>query len=155
VLCRGEDSLKSDRSEVYSDPAPAGSLSHKGSWLYQHPAAERTTRSFPLSRKKYGELRQNPYAHEQAAILQEPLDRFLRGRDFIKGHEENRCCVLSTAFEVIEMTPFKTEETLHEYLRRYLDRLSKSKARGLVEQKDVPERDLVTGFPELMTALKK
>jgi hypothetical protein len=53
------------------------------------------------------------------------------------------------------MTPFKTEETLHEYLRRYLDRLSKSKARGLVEQKDVPERDLVTGFPELMTALKK
>jgi hypothetical protein len=37
--------------------------SHKGSWLYQQPAAKRTTRSFHLSRKKYGELRQNPYAH--------------------------------------------------------------------------------------------
>ena len=45
------------------------------------------------------------------------------------------------------MAPFTTEETLHEYLRRYLDRISKSKARGLVEQKDVPERDTVTGFP--------
>jgi len=58
-------------------------------------------------------------------------------------------------FEVIEMTPFKTEETLHEYLRRYLDRISKSKARGLVEQKDVSERDVVSVFPELVSALKK
>ncbi|MGA3225278.1 MAG: hypothetical protein ABSC65_16045 [Acidobacteriaceae bacterium] len=53
------------------------------------------------------------------------------------------------------MNPFTTEETLHDYLRRYLDRISKSKARGLVEQKDVPERDTVTGFPELLSALKK
>jgi hypothetical protein len=53
------------------------------------------------------------------------------------------------------MAPFTTEETLHEYLRRYLDRISKSRARGLVEQKDVPERDVVTGFPELITALEK
>jgi hypothetical protein len=52
------------------------------------------------------------------------------------------------------MIPFKTEETLHEYLRRYLDRLSKSKARGLVEQKDVPELNL-TGFPELLSSVKE
>ena len=53
------------------------------------------------------------------------------------------------------MNPFKTDETLHDYLRRYLDRISKSKARGLVEQKDVLERDTVTGFPELLSALKE
>jgi hypothetical protein len=53
------------------------------------------------------------------------------------------------------MTPFKTEETLHEYLRRYLDRISKSKARGLVEHADVAERNLVTGFPELLSSVEK
>ena len=58
-------------------------------------------------------------------------------------------------FEVNEMTPFKSEETLHEYLRRYLDRISKSKARGLAEQKDVPELQLVTGFPEWMSSVKE
>jgi hypothetical protein len=53
------------------------------------------------------------------------------------------------------MTPFKSEETLHEYLRRYLDRISKSKAPGLVEQKDVPDLHLVTGFPELLSSVKE
>jgi hypothetical protein len=37
--------------------------------------------------------------------------------------------------EVIEMVPLKPEETLHNYLRRHFEKVSKGKARQFAEQK--------------------
>jgi hypothetical protein len=37
------------------------------------------------------------------------------------------------------MVPIKPEETLHEYLRRHFDKMSRVKARQFVEQKELPE----------------
>jgi hypothetical protein len=44
-----------------------------------------TTAKQPYPRKAYGGMRQNPYAHEQAAILQEHLHRFFRGIDSVNA----------------------------------------------------------------------
>jgi hypothetical protein len=37
------------------------------------------------------------------------------------------------------MASIKLEETLHEYLRRYFEKISTVKARQFVEQKELPE----------------
>jgi hypothetical protein len=39
---------------------------------------------------------------------------------------------------IIRMVSIKPEETLHEYLRRHFDKLSRVKARQFVEQKELP-----------------
>jgi hypothetical protein len=40
---------------------------------------------------------------------------------------------------IIEMVSIKPEETLHEYLRRHFEKISRVKARQFVEQKELPE----------------
>jgi hypothetical protein len=45
-------------------------------------------------------------------------------------------------FEVIEVVPVKTEETLHHYLRRHFEKLSKGNERRLAEQ-EAPKADVV------------
>jgi hypothetical protein len=44
---------------------------------------------------------------------------------------------------LMEMDPLKTEETLHNYLRRHFERISKNKARQLVEQTVALEADVI------------
>jgi hypothetical protein len=44
---------------------------------------------------------------------------------------------------VIEIVPLKPEETLHNYLRRHFEKVSKTKARLFAEQREVPEVDVV------------
>jgi hypothetical protein len=44
--------------------------------------------------------------------------------------------------KVIEMVSIKPE-TLHEYLRRHFEKISRVKARQFVEQRDLPEADVV------------
>ena len=73
----------------------------------------------------------------------------------MKGNEENRCSYLHTTLligstlhdllesEVIEMVPLKPEETLHNYLRRHFEKVSKGKARQFAEQREVPKVDVV------------
>jgi hypothetical protein len=41
------------------------------------------------------------------------------------------------------MTLLKTEETIHVYLRRHFERVSKGMARQFVEKKDVPAVEAV------------
>jgi hypothetical protein len=43
----------------------------------------------------------------------------------------------------MEMVQFKTEETLHNYLRRHYERISKNKARQLAEQTVALEADVI------------
>jgi hypothetical protein len=45
-------------------------------------------------------------------------------------------------FEVIEVVPLKPEETLHHYLRRHFEKVSKGNERRLAEQ-EVPKADVV------------
>jgi hypothetical protein len=45
-------------------------------------------------------------------------------------------------FEVFEVVPVKPEETLHNYLRRHFEKVSKVNARRLAEQ-EAPEADAV------------
>jgi hypothetical protein len=45
--------------------------------------------------------------------------------------------------EVIEMVPLKVEETLHDYLRRHFEKVSKGNARQFAEQKEVTKVDHV------------
>lgn len=52
-------------------------------------------------------------------------------------------------FEVIEMVSLKSEETLHDCLRRYFERISKGRAVGVAAEREAPEVDVVAGFPEL------
>jgi hypothetical protein len=40
---------------------------------------------------------------------------------------------------MIEMVSIKPEETLHEYLRRHFEKISRVKARQFVEQKELPD----------------
>jgi hypothetical protein len=40
---------------------------------------------------------------------------------------------------MIEMVSIKPEETLHEYLRRHFEKISRVKARKFVEQKELPD----------------
>jgi hypothetical protein len=47
------------------------------------------------------------------------------------------------------MISIKLEETLHEYLRRHFERISKVKARQFVEQKELPEG--VTPNPQFLS----
>jgi hypothetical protein len=44
---------------------------------------------------------------------------------------------------LMEMDPLKTEETLHNYLRRHFERISEKKARQLAEQDVVLKDDAV------------
>jgi hypothetical protein len=41
------------------------------------------------------------------------------------------------------MVPLKPEETLHNYLRRHFEKISKGKARQFAEQRDIPEVNVV------------
>jgi hypothetical protein len=45
--------------------------------------------------------------------------------------------------EVIKIVPLKPEETLHNYLRRHFERISKSKARQFAEQGELPKVGVV------------
>jgi hypothetical protein len=47
----------------------------------------------------------------------------------------------------IEMTLLKPEETLHVYLRRHFERVSKGMARQFAEKRDVPKVDVVDTRP--------
>jgi hypothetical protein len=47
----------------------------------------------------------------------------------------------------IEMTLLKPEETLHVYLRRHFERVSKGMARQFAEKRDVPEVVAVVTHP--------
>jgi hypothetical protein len=48
------------------------------------------------------------------------------------------------------MVSNKPEETLHEYLRRHFERISRVKARQFVEQKELPE-----GVPPITKSLNR
>ena len=41
------------------------------------------------------------------------------------------------------MVPLKPEETLHNYLRRHFEKVSKGNARQFAEQREVPKVDVV------------
>jgi hypothetical protein len=41
------------------------------------------------------------------------------------------------------MVPLNPEETLHDYLRRHFEKVSKGKARQFAEKRDVPQVDVV------------
>ena len=45
------------------------------------------------------------------------------------------------------MTPLKAEETLHNYLRRHFEKVSKGNARQFAEQKEVTKVDVVPDMP--------
>jgi hypothetical protein len=45
--------------------------------------------------------------------------------------------------EVIEMAPLAPEETLHTYLRRYFEKISRGKIRQFAEQKEVSTIEVV------------
>jgi len=49
--------------------------------------------------------------------------------------------------DVIKMVPLKAEETLHNYLRRHFERVSKDNARQFAEQKGVTKVDVVPVMP--------
>jgi hypothetical protein len=49
--------------------------------------------------------------------------------------------------DVIEMAPLKAEETLHKYLRRHFEKVSKDNARQFAEQKAVTKVDVVPDMP--------
>jgi hypothetical protein len=49
--------------------------------------------------------------------------------------------------DVIEMAPLKAEETLHNYLRRHFEKVSKDNARHFAEQKAVTKVDVVPDIP--------
>jgi hypothetical protein len=100
-----------------------------------------------VSRKNYGDSRQDPYAYQQAAILQEHFHRFFRGKGFDEGNEKNRCSYLQSftfgsalsnfpRSEVVKMAESKPEETLHNYLRRYFERVSKGMTNQFTEQRE-------------------
>ena len=50
------------------------------------------------------------------------------------------------------MIPLKPEETLHNYLRRHFEKVSKGKARQFAEQREVPKVDVVQIRGHLMEA---
>ncbi len=72
---------------------------------------------------------------------------FFRGNELDESNEENRCSYFlgillmdltlpkSLGLDVVEMAPLKAEETLHNYLRRYFEKVSKDNARQFAEQK--------------------
>jgi hypothetical protein len=45
---------------------------------------------------------------------------------------------------VIEMVAIKTEETLHNYLRRHFEKISEGKARQFAEQGERPKKGVVS-----------
>jgi hypothetical protein len=47
--------------------------------------------------------------------------------------------------EVIKIVPLKPEETLHNYLRRHFEKVSKRKARQFAEQGELPKVEVVPG----------
>jgi hypothetical protein len=49
--------------------------------------------------------------------------------------------------DVIEMAPIKAEEELHNYLRRYFDKVSQDNARQFADQKAVTKADVVPDMP--------
>jgi hypothetical protein len=68
----------------------------------------------------------------------------------MNGNDENRCSYFRESFTYmlnssqssenrgIEMTLLKPEETLHVYLRRHFERVSKGMARQFAEKRDAP-----------------
>jgi hypothetical protein len=47
------------------------------------------------------------------------------------------------------MVPLKVEETLHDYLRRYFEKVSKGNARQFAEQNEATQGDLI---PEVLSS---
>jgi hypothetical protein len=68
----------------------------------------------------------------------------------MNGNDENRCSYFRGSFTYmrnstqsaeirgIEMSLLKPEETLHVYLRRHFERVSKGMARQFAEKRDLP-----------------
>ncbi|HET6219444.1 MAG TPA: hypothetical protein VFE27_20645 [Acidobacteriaceae bacterium] len=107
-----------------------------------------------MSRKNYGEPRQDQYAYQQAAILQEHFHRFFRGKGLDESNEKNRCSYLKSFMfgsalsnflksEVIKMAEFKPEETLHNYLRRYFEKISKGMTNQFAEQRELSRMQVI------------
>ena len=88
-----------------------------------------------------------------------PFIDFFRGNELDESNEENRCSFLRKALlidlalpkflglDVIEMAPLKDEETLHNYLRRHFEKVSKDNARQFAELKAVIKVDVVPVMP--------
>ena len=107
-----------------------------------------------LSPKNYGELRQNQYAHHKRRFSRHSSS-ILSGEGFDERARGESLFVLDTTLligatlpnllesEVIEIVPLKPEETLHNYLRRHFEKVSKSKARQFAEQGELPKVDVV------------
>jgi hypothetical protein len=111
-----------------------------------------------LSRKNYGEMRQNQYAHHKRRFSKRSSS-ILSGEGFDERERGESPFVLVTTLqigstlpnllesEVIEIVPLKPEETLHHYLRRHFEKVSKNKARQFAEQGELPKVDVVPDAP--------
>jgi hypothetical protein len=109
-----------------------------------------------LSRKNYGEPRQNQYAHHKRRFSKHSSS-ILSGEGFDKRERGESLFALDTTLligatlpnllesEVIKIVPLKPEETLHNYLRRHFEKVSKSKARQFAEQGELPKVEVVPG----------
>jgi len=93
-------------------------------------------RLFVLSRKNYGEPRGKPYAYQQAAIL-----LVSQGFTYMLNSPQ------SPEVRGTEMTLLKPEETLHVYLRRHFERVSKGMERQFAEKRDTPELAVADPYP--------
>jgi hypothetical protein len=88
-----------------------------------------------------------------------PFIDFFRGNELDESNEENRCSFLRRALlidfalpkflglDVIKMAPLKDDETLHNYLRRHFEKVSKDNARQLAQLKVVTKVDVVPAMP--------
>ena len=82
------------------------------------------------------------------------IDSF-RGKGLDEGNEKNRCSYLDRALlsgsavpnlltsEVIKMALSKPEETLHNYLRRYFEKISKSMTSQFAEQRELSRMQVI------------
>jgi hypothetical protein len=69
-----------------------------------------------VSRKNYGKRRQDQYAYQQAAILQEHFHRFFRGKGLDEGNEENRCSYLQSFMFGSALSNFLKSEVIKKWL---------------------------------------
>ena len=88
-----------------------------------------------------------------------PFIDFFRGNELDESNEENRCSFLQRALlidlalpkflglDVIKMAPLKDEETLHNYLRRHFEKISKENARQFAEPKAGIKVHVVPAMP--------
>lgn len=76
------------------------------------------------------------------------------GRDSMKANEENRCSYLQSFMfgsalsnflksEVIKMAESKPEETLHNYLRRYFEKISRGMTNQSAEQRELSRMQVI------------